>query len=346
MKKWKAPATVLLSLYVPPGRPIADVLNNLRQELSISQNIKLKRTRDAVEAAISAAIDRLTQLPKVPDNGIVLFSGKNFDTEEFKCILFSPPEKVSIYFYRTDKEFHTEFLEDMIEENDVYGLLIIERDEATIGMLRGSRLEVLDELQGYIPGKHHKGGQSQRREARIIEELVHEFHKEVGDRANSYFLPYLESKKLKGILVGGPGFAKQDFVEGDYLDYRLKKLVMEPLLDVSYQGDNGLREMVTRAGDALKGQKLVEVQKALEEIKYHLAKADDLVVYGRKEIETAMDAGALEYLVVYEDDNTASLIQRAENSKVNLYVIGDEVPEAEWIRKTFAGAVGKLRYKL
>lgn len=117
-------------------------------------------------------------------------------------------------------------------------------------------------------------------------------------------------------------------------------------MDVSYQGDNGLREMVTRAGDALKGQKLVEVQKALEEIKYHLAKADDLVVYGRKEIETAMDAGALEYLVVYEDDNTASLIQRAENSKVNLYVIGDEVPEAEWIRKTFAGAVGKLRYKL
>lgn len=156
MKKWKAPATVLLSLYVPPGRPIADVLNNLRQELSISQNIKLKRTRDAVEAAISAAIDRLTQLPKVPDNGIVLFSGKNFDTEEFKCILFSPPEKVSIYFYRTDKEFHTEFLEDMIEENDVYGLLIIERDEATIGMLRGSRLEVLDELQGYIPASTTK----------------------------------------------------------------------------------------------------------------------------------------------------------------------------------------------
>ncbi|MCY0884111.1 MAG: peptide chain release factor 1, partial [Acidianus infernus] len=77
LKKWSAPATVLLSLYIPPGRPIADVLNNLRQEASISQNIKLKRTRDAVESAISAAIDRLTSIPKVPDNGLVLFCGEN-----------------------------------------------------------------------------------------------------------------------------------------------------------------------------------------------------------------------------------------------------------------------------
>jgi len=335
----------LLSLYIPPGRPIADVTNTLRQELSISQNIKLKRTREAVEMAISTAIDRLSKISKVPNNGLVIFSGKNFDTEEFKCIVFSPPEKTSVYFYRTDKEFHTEFLEDLIEENDVYGLLIIERDEATIGMLRGSRLEVLEELQGYIPGKHTKGGQSQRREARIIEELVHEFHKEVGERANSYFLPYLENKKLKGILVGGPGFAKQDFVEGDYIDYRLKKMIIEPLLDISYQGENGLREMVMRSGDALKGQKLVEVEKALEEIKYHLAKSDDLVVYGRKEIEAALDSGAVEFLIIYDDDANRDLIQKAESSKANLYVVGSELPEAEWIRKTFSGAIGKLRYK-
>jgi len=31
LKKWSAHATILLSLYIPPGRPISDVLALLRQ---------------------------------------------------------------------------------------------------------------------------------------------------------------------------------------------------------------------------------------------------------------------------------------------------------------------------
>ncbi|MEM3229330.1 MAG: peptide chain release factor 1, partial [Fervidicoccaceae archaeon] len=48
LKQWRAPATTLLSLYIPPGRPVSDVVNMLRTELSITDNIKLKRTKDAV----------------------------------------------------------------------------------------------------------------------------------------------------------------------------------------------------------------------------------------------------------------------------------------------------------
>ncbi len=346
LKKWSAPATVLLSLYIPPGRPIADVLNNLRQEASISQNIKLKRTRDAVESAISAAIDRLTSIPKVPDNGLVLFCGENFDTEEFKCYMFSPPEKVTVYFYRTDKYFHLEFLEDMVEENEVYGLIIVERDTATIGMLRGTRIEDLEEIEGYVPGKHMMGGQSQRRIDRIIEELYHDFLKEVGEKVNSYFLPYLDEKKLKGILLGGPGYAKEDFYEGDYMEYRLKKLVIEPLIDVGDQGEAGLREMVMKAKDVLKNQKYVEVENLLDEIKYHLAKDDGLIVYGKDEIKKAMDMGALDSLLVHEDYEEDSLTKEAEKFGTKVYVINDEVPEAEWIKKTFGGSIGKLRFRI
>ncbi|BDC18062.1 peptide chain release factor aRF-1 [Acidianus sp. HS-5] len=346
LKKWSAPATVLLSLYIPPGRPVADVLNNLRQEASISQNIKLKRTRDAVESAISAAIDRLTSIPKVPDNGLVLLCGENFDNEEFKCYMFSPPEKVTVYFYRTDKYFHLEFLEDMVEENEVYGLIIVERDTATIGMLRGTRIEDLEEIEGYVPGKHMMGGQSQRRIDRIIEELYHDFLKEVGEKVNSYFLPYLEEKKLKGILLGGPGYAKEDFYEGDYMEYRLKNLVLEPLIDVGDQGEAGLREMVMKAKDVLKNQKYVEVENLLDEIKFHLAKDDGLIVYGKDEIKKAMDMGALDSLIVHEDYEEDSLTKEAEKFGTKVYVINDEVPEAEWIKKTFGGSIGKLRFRI
>lgn len=335
-------------MYIPPGRPVADVVNMLRQEASIAQNIKLKRTRDAVTSAIAAAIDRLAQIPKVPDKGLVLFCGENFETGEFKCYMFSPPEKVTLFFYRTDKYFHTEFLEDMVEDTDIYGLIIVERDEATIGILRGTRIEVLDEFEGFVPGKHMMGGQSQRRIDRIIEEMYENFLKEIGEKANSLLLPIYETGKLKGILIGGPGYAKKDFYDGDYLDYRLKKIVLMPLVDVAYQGEAGLREMVMKAEDVLKNQKYVEVTKLIEEIKYHLAKDDGLVVYGLDEIRKAMQMGAVDSLIVYDEPNKdlESLVQEAEKFGTKVYTIGDEVPEAEWVKKTFGGAIGKLRYRI
>lgn len=348
MKKWSAPATVLLSLYIPPGRPVSDVVSMLRQEASIAQNIKLKRTRDAVESAITSAIDRLVTINKVPETGLVMFCGQNFDTNEFKCYMFSPPEKVTVYFYRTDKQFHTEFLEDMVETSDVYGLLIVERDQGTIGLLRGSRIEVLDEEEGYVPGKHMMGGQSQRRIDRIIEELYHDFLKSFGEKVNSYFLPYLESGKLKGILLGGPGYAKKDFYDSDYLDYRLKKLILLPLVDIGYQGEAGLREMVMKSKDLLKNQKYVEIEDLIEELKYHMAKDDGLVVYGIEEVNKALSMGAVDKMIVYDEGRPEleKIAQEAEKYGTKVYIVGEEVPEAEWVRKTFGGLVGKLRYRV
>lgn len=321
----------------------------LRQEYSIAQNIKLKRTRDAVLSAIGAAIDRLNKIPKVDGNGLVLFCGENFETEDFKCYMLSPPEKIDIFFYRTDKEFHLEFLEDMVEESAVYGLIIVERDQATIGLLKGTRIEVLEEVEGFVPGKHMMGGQSQRRIDRIIEEMYHNFLKEVGEKVNAYFIPFIENGKMKGILLGGPGYAKEDFYKEDYVDYRVKKLILQPLIDVSDQGEVGLREMVMRAEDILKNQQYVEVQKLLEELKYHLAKDDGLIIYGINEIRKAMEMGAVDSLVVYEDDKNKELekiVQEAENYKVKVYIVSDDLPDAEWVKKTFNGIVGKLRYKI
>ena len=340
---------MLLSLYIPPGRPVPDVVNLLRQEYSIAQNIKLKRTRDAVLSAIGSAIDRLNKIPKVDGNGLVLFCGENFETEDFKCYMLSPPEKIDIFFYRTDKEFHLEFLEDMIEESAAYGLIIVERDEATIGLLKGTRIEVLEEVEGFVPGKHMMGGQSQRRIDRIIDEMYHNFLKEVGEKVNAYFIPLIENGKMKGILLGGPGYAKEDFYKEDYVDYRIKKLILQPLIDVSDQGEVGLREMVMRAEDLLKNQQYVEVQKLLEELKYHLAKDDGLIIYGINEIRKAMEMGAVDSIVVYEDDKNKELekiVQEAENYKVKVYIVSDELPDAEWVKKTFNGIVGKLRYKI
>ncbi len=347
LKDWRAPATTLLSLYIPPGRPVSDVANMLRQELSITDNIKLKRTKDAVQTALSMALDRLSSFSKVPPNGLVLFCGRNYETGEDMCLAFSPPEPVPYYYYRTDKWFHLEFLEEMVAEKDIYGLIIVERDEATIGILKGSRIEVLDDFMSYIPGKHSKGGQSQRRYDRIIEQMVEDFYKRVAERAKELFMQYLEEGKLKGIILGGPGYSKQDFLKGGFLDKRLQELVLPRLIDVSYQGEAGLRELVVKAEEVIQGHKYIQMVKKAEELKLHMAKADGLAVFGKEEVKQAAEMGALETLLVVEDHpEIEELSHIAEKSGAEVVIFPKGSPEGEWLRASFGGVAGILRYRI
>ncbi|MEM1645744.1 MAG: peptide chain release factor aRF-1 [Ignisphaera sp.] len=348
LKNWQAHATTLLSLYIPPGRPISDVVSLLRQELAITENIKLKRTREAVQWALSAAIDRLTMIRQTPKNGLVLFSGINEDTNDSIVLVFSPPDPVPIFFYRTDKEFHIEFLEPMVEEQEVYGIIIIERDEATIGLLKPSGIQVVDEIEWYIPGKHHKGGQSQRRFDRIIEQMVEEFYKNVAEKVNQYLVPLIEEKKLKGVIIAGPGYAKYDFLkEADNLDYRIKQLIVGEPIDVSYQGFVGLREVVMKAGDILAKHRYVEVMKTIEEFKYHIAKDDGYAVYGTKEVENLLNNGAIEKLLICEDHSEIDRFEKlAQDKGATVLVIPPSLEEYKWFKDTFDCVSGIARYPL
>ncbi len=348
LKKWRAHATTLLSLYIPPGRPISDVVNLLRQELAITENIKLKRTREAVQSALSAAIDRLVRIRETPPNGLVVFAGRNEETGDFIAWVFTPPDPVPVFFYRTDKEFHTEFLEPMIEESDIYGIVIIERDEATIGVLKPSGVQVLEEIEWYIPGKHHKGGQSQRRFDRIIEQMVTEFYKHVAEKINRHFLPLLEQGKLKGVIIAGPGYAKYDFLkEADNLDYRIRKIIVGEPIDVAYQGHVGLREVVMKVRDLLSKQRFVEALEALEEFKYHLAKDDGYAVYGPKEVMEALEQGAVEKLLICEDYPEFEKYEKlAEETGAKVVAIPSGIDEYEWFEKAFGCIAAITRYPL
>jgi len=234
----------------------------------------------------------------------------------------------------------------MISETNMIGLLIIERDYATIGLLKGNKLVVVEEIEGYVPGKHQHGGQSQRRFDRIIEQMVEEFYKRVGEHVNKAFLPLLEQGKLKAILVGGPAYSKIDFVQGDYIDYRLKNIIIPQLIDVAYQGEAGLRELVAKAADLLKEQEYVEAIKAVEEFKLHLAKDDGLAIYGEAEVEVALKYGAVKTLIVSEDrEDVDKWIELSQQYGAKIVVVDRDFPENEWLVKTFNGVVGILRYK-
>ncbi|MEM2915675.1 MAG: peptide chain release factor 1, partial [Candidatus Bathyarchaeia archaeon] len=64
--------TELISLYVPPGRQISDIVAMLKDEWGTASNIKSTTTRKNVQDAIVRVIQRLKLFKEVPENGLVI----------------------------------------------------------------------------------------------------------------------------------------------------------------------------------------------------------------------------------------------------------------------------------
>src|SRR5438445_6129373 len=184
IEKIQGRGTELVSVYVPPDRPIFEVTNYLRGEYSQSSNIKSSTTRKHVMQAIESIINRLKEYKMPPPNGLVCFVGHmdvGADQTKMVAYVLQPPEPVPSFLYRCDSRFYTEPLHEMLAEKDVYGLLVIDQGEATLGLLRGKRIEVIKNLQSQVPSKHRMGGQSARRFERGHDIAVHWWYKKIGD---------------------------------------------------------------------------------------------------------------------------------------------------------------------
>jgi peptide chain release factor subunit 1 len=121
----------------------------------------------------------LKTLKKTPDNGLALFCGNVSQVEgqsDLQLWTIEPPQPLKIRLYRCDKEFVLEPLKEQLEVDEVFGLLVMDRKEATIGLLEGKRIEVLQKMTSGIPSKVRAGGQSSQRFHRITEGLTKEFY--------------------------------------------------------------------------------------------------------------------------------------------------------------------------
>ena len=306
--------TELVSVYIPPGRPISDVTNYLRAELSQSSNIKSASTRKHVTQAIESAIQRLRSYRMPPPNGLVVFTGHKqigADQTEMVAFVLEPPEPVASFLYRCDSKFYTAPLHEMLAEKDVYGLLVIDWSEATLGLLRGKRIEVIKNLQSQVPSKHRMGGQSARRFERGHDIAVHEWYKKIGDLMTEAFL---NQPDLKGIIIGGPGYSKEEFATGEYLHHELKKKVLPTFLDTGYTDEYGLRELVEKSREILSGLDLMREKSLVQRLMEEIRKEDGgLAAYGEDQVRHALQLGAVETLLISEGLRKSRLKLRCAN---------------------------------
>ncbi len=298
LKSMRGYGTQLVSVYIPAGYSLADEIARLRGEHSTSSNIKSKQTRNNVLGALEKIMQYLKLYRETPKNGMAVFAGNvSTDPGKTEIELFSvePPEPLRVNIYRCDSTFMLEPLDDMFENKDTYVLVVLDGREATVATLRGAHVQVVKKFRSMAHAKIRKGGQSANRYKRAIEESIDDYYKGVSDVINDEFMK--NGFKEKGLLVGGPGPAKENFLKAKALNYQIKVL---GTFDTGYTDETGLQELLDKAKELLKEQEAAKERKTLERFMGEIAN-NGLAVYGYEKTRGALERKQASVLIVNED---------------------------------------------
>lgn len=294
--------TELISLYIPHDKQVHEVVAQLREEFGQASNIKSRVTRQNVQSAIESLLSRLKLIPRAPENGVVIFCGAvdvGANKTELQTYIMEPPEPIASYKYHCDSSFLLTPLEEMLHEKKTYGLIVLDRREATVGLLRGKHIEAMAHLTSTVPGKQRKGGQSAHRFQQLRLIAINEFYTRIGNAASEVFLA-IDPKELEGVFIGGPSPTKEEFESGGYLHHEIQKRVLG-LFDVAYTDESGLYELFDKLGEALASVEVVQEKKQMERFLKELVSDTGLASYGEEQVRKNLQMGSVETLLLSDE---------------------------------------------
>lgn len=216
------------------------------------------------------------------------------------------------------------------------------------------------------------------RYARLHIEGVEYYYKRIGEAMDVF----VSTKNLKGVIIGGPGPAKDDFLKQKPFNYQLKVL---GVVDTGYTDEFGLREVLEKSGEIIAGQEAIIEKKLLDEFMEQIAK-NGLVAYGYSDVKQAVATKQASKLLVTEglqlkrfewecnscgkegesyaerseekncecggkrvveeeEDLVDELIGLAEQNQIPVEIVSRETAEGSQFYGTFKGLGAFLRYK-
>ena len=296
--------TELITVYIPKGKQLHEIIGTLQQEQGTADNIKSDLTRSHVVDSLGKVIQRLKLYKKTPERGLVMFCGAlpqeeggPLGSETVRVWEIDPPKDLKQYLYRCDDHFHVDILKDMLKDDNLIGFLAIDSKDAGWGLLQGDRITVLDKTGSGVAGKHRQGGQSAKRFQKLREmELTYYFNR-VAQTTREYFI---DIHAVKGLIISGPGPTKEDFINGNYLEYRLQNNIIATI-DASYSGEEGIREAFAKSGDILGNFRLVEEKKLVEDLFREINGNTGKGSYGLQEVIDFLKNNVVETLIITDD---------------------------------------------
>src|SRR6201996_9040470 len=301
-----------------PKDQVSRAAKMLAEEFGTASNIKSRVNRLSVLSAITSTQQRLKLYSKVPPNGLVVYCGEIITAEgkERKInIDFEPFKPINTSLYLCDNKFHTEALSELLESDQKFGFIIMDGNGALFGTLSGNTREVVHKFSVDLPKKHGRGGQSALRFARLREEKRHNYVRKVAELAVQNFITN-DKVNVAGIVLAGSADFKNDLNQSDMFDARLQAKVIK-VVDVSYGGENGFNQAIDLSSETLGNVKFIQEKKLIGKYFEEISQDSGRVCYGVEDTLKALELGACETLIVYENlDVTRWVLKASDGEKV------------------------------
>lgn len=296
--------TSMISLIMPPKSQISLTQKLLTEEYGTASNIKSRVNRLSVLSAITSTQQKLKLYNSVPKNGLVIYCGDVIteDGKEKKLnIDFEPFKPINTSLYLCDNKFHVEALSELLEDDDRFGFIIMDGNGALFGAVTGNTREVLHKFTVDLPKKHGRGGQSAVRFSRLREEKRHNYVRKVAEVAVQNFIT-ADKVNVKGLILAGSADFKTELSKSDLFDLRLQQKVIK-IVDISYGGENGFNQAIELSAETLANVKFVQEKKLLNDYFDEISQDTGKFCYGIEDTLKALDLGACEIVIVYENLN-------------------------------------------
>ena len=322
--------TSMITLIIPAGQgPLMSKL--LTEESGKASNIKSRVNRQSVQSAITAAQHKLKTIGRIPDNGVILFSGTAvIDGKEKKIsYAYSPFKPLKSKLYRCDSRFHTEPLEDLLETSRKFGFIIVDGKGALYGTVSGNERRVLQKFSVDLPKKHRKGGQSSVRFARLRVEARHNYVRKVAELATTNFIEN-DMPNVEGLILAGSADFKTVLNDSQLFDPRLQGKVIS-VVDISYGDEAGFNQAIQLSQGVMADVQLVHEKKLLDEYFSQIAQDTGVYCYGLNETLSCLESGAVETLLVYENlDYYRLTFVTGAGDDIVIYLTNDQIQKAEY----------------
>jgi len=332
--------TSMISLIIPPRDQVARVNKMLAEEFGTASNIKSRVNRQSVQSAITSTQQRLKLYNKVPTNGLVLYCGTivTDDGKERKVnIDFEPFRPINTSLYLCDNKFHVEALQELLEDDQKFGFIVMDGQGSLFGTVCGNTKEVLHKMSVDLPKKHGRGGQSAVRFARLRMEKRHNYVRKVAELCTQFFITN-DKCNVAGLILAGSADFKTDLQGSDMFDNRLSPKIIKTV-DVSYGGENGFNQAIELSADALSNVKFVQEKKLIQQYFDEIKKDTGRFCFGVDDTMRSLDLGAVETLIVYENLDTVRFKVRSNvhDTEDTLYLRPDQETDPKFFQEPDTG---------
>ncbi|MFH5797737.1 hypothetical protein [Haladaptatus sp. CMAA 1911] len=285
----------LVTLAVPPEQPIDAALERIEEEHARTEYIDADETSERVTEALERVRRIVSDYEETPENGLVVYAGV-VDAETVDYVFDDLSSPVAGERYERSNEFETEPL-DVTTDESTYGLLVVEHGKAILGRFSDGDVEQIESLRSDDTEDNPTSGELGDREQthreffeRVAERAMIEFLGETADeqRRSNANPGQSDIDPVDGLFVGGSSVTASEFLDGDYLDHRLRNRVVADAFAVGDASRNGLEQLADKAGDHLEDARRVDVREHLDEFFGELETGDE-AVSGREAVEEALE---------------------------------------------------------